>query len=148
MIPRPIGSMAKSQKWMSDCWRNRIQSLTDEFTGGRFMRVYFAESSRNQFLAVVFLAVSVADLLMTYVLLQTSPQFYESNPVANWAFQNWNMLGMTIYKFVLAAIVVTVCEVIERRRPGWGKFVLAIGCLATMFAFAKGLRFYLNFPGH
>jgi hypothetical protein len=110
------------------------------------MHIYFVESSRNQFLAVIFLAVSVADLLMTYALLRISPHFYESNPVADWAFQKWNMLGMTIYKFVLAAIVVTVCEVIERKRPGWGKFVLAIGCLATMFAFAKGLHFYLNFP--
>ena len=111
------------------------------------MRVYFAESSRNQFLAVVFLAVSLADLLMTYLLLQISPQFYESNPVADWAFQKGNMLGMTIYKFVLAGIVITVCEIIERKRPGGGKFVLAIGCIATMFAFARGLYFYLNFPG-
>ena len=109
------------------------------------MRVYFAESSRNQALAVFFLALSLADLVMTYLLLQISPQFYESNPVANWAFQQGNILGMTIYKFVLAGIVITVCEVIERKRPGWGKVVLAIGCVATAIVFAKGLYFYRNF---
>jgi hypothetical protein len=39
-----------------------------------------------QGLACGLLALSAADLFMTFALLRTSPAFFESNPVAQWFF--------------------------------------------------------------
>jgi Domain of unknown function (DUF5658) len=96
---------------------------------------------------IALIAVSVADLLMTFLLLRTSHTFYESNPVAQWFFHRWNMAGMTFFKFSVLGIVIVLAEIIERRRPRWGKAVLAVGCVAAGFAFTHGLRLYLGFGG-
>jgi hypothetical protein len=78
----------------------------------------FAESSRNQALAIFFLALSLADLLMTYLLLQNQPAvFTNPTPLLTGHSSRGTCWGLTIYKFVLAGIVITVCEVIERKRP-------------------------------
>jgi Domain of unknown function (DUF5658) len=97
-----------------------------------------------QTLAAILVAWSLADLFMTYLLLQASPHYYEANPVANWFFTKWNMPGMTVYKFAIVGIVITLCEIIERARPGWGQWVLVAGCVATAIVFARGLLFYLG----
>lgn len=105
---------------------------------------HFRDASRVQAWAFALIAVSLADLVMTYLLLQASPHFYESNPVADWFFKRWNMAGMTAYKFVIVGVIVVLCEVIERARPGWGQWVLALGFVATFYAFARGLSLYLG----
>jgi hypothetical protein len=91
--------------------------------------------------------LSAADLFMTFLLLRTSPTFYESNPVAQWVFQRWNIAGMVLFKFSVIGFVIVLGELIERRRPRWGKAVLLVGCVATAYAFAHGLRLYLGFGG-
>ena len=108
------------------------------------LHAYFFESTRNKVLVLIFLALSLADLFMTYLLLRSSPHYYESNPVAQWFFSNWNILGMTIYKFAIVGLIVTLCEVIERKRHGWGAVVLGIGCVATGIVFARGLNFWVG----
>ena len=108
------------------------------------LHAYCFESTRNKVLVLIFLALSLADLFMTYLLLRSSPHYYESNPVAQWFFSNWNIFGMTIYKLAIVALVVTLCEVIERKRHGWGALVLGLGCAATGFAFARGLNFWVG----
>ncbi len=77
--------------------------------------------------------------------MRTSPRFYESNPVAMWIFRRWNIAGMTIFKFGAIALAITLGELIERRRPGWGKAVLLIGCAAAAAVVWHGLRLYLGF---
>jgi hypothetical protein len=91
--------------------------------------------------------LSAADLFMTYALLRTGGGFYESNPLALWFFRRWNMAGMTAFKFGAIGVAIALGEVIERRRPGWGRFVLYIGCAAAAVAFFQGLRLFLGF-GH
>ena len=108
------------------------------------LHAYCFESTRNKVLVLIFVALSFADFFMTYLLLKSSPHYYESNPVAQWFFSNWNILGMMIYKVSIMAVVVTLCEVIERKRHGWGAVVLGIGCAATGYAFARGLNFWVG----
>jgi curved DNA-binding protein CbpA len=105
---------------------------------------YLREASHVQPFAGWFVAISLADVLMTYVLLRAGPHFYESNPVAQWFFHRWNILGMTLFKFALVGGVVALSEVIERKRPGWGRLVLLAGCGVTGFALARGLRLYVG----
>ncbi|MDG3006815.1 DUF5658 family protein [Paludisphaera mucosa] len=86
------------------------------------------------------LLLSVADLMTTYHLMRTHPKFYESNPVAQFFFARWNIAGMAVFKFSVIAFVVVVGEVVERRRPGLGRFVILTGCLASMVVVVHGLR--------
>ncbi|HMP17502.1 MAG TPA: DUF5658 family protein, partial [Gemmatales bacterium] len=58
--------------------------------------------------------VSIGDLGMTYFLLSYDSQFYESNPIANWFFEHWNIAGMTFFKFAVVAFVIIIAEFVER----------------------------------
>lgn len=107
-------------------------------------REHLTEASRLQGLSVALLALSATDLFVTFSLLRTGPHFYESNPVALWVFSRWNMAGMTIFKFGAVAVAIALGEVIERHRPGWGKAVLLIGCVATAAVVWQGLRLYMG----
>jgi hypothetical protein len=104
-----------------------------------------SDAGRLQGLSLVLLTLSITDLFVTFALLRTSPRFYESNPVAMWILQRWDIAGMTIFKFGAIALAIALGEVIERRRPGWGKAVLLIGCVATAAVVWHGLRLYLGF---
>ncbi len=108
------------------------------------LRAGAVEPSRVQGLAGLLVILSGADLFMTYTLLRASPAFFESNPVAQWFFARWNMAGMVAFKFSIIAGVIALAELIERRRPGRGKFVLMVGCVGAAYAVAVGLRLYLG----
>jgi hypothetical protein len=90
--------------------------------------------------AVALILLSVADLMVTYHLLKTGPRFYESNPVAQFVFARWNIAGMAVFKFSIVGFVVVAGEVVERHRPGLGRLVVLIGCLASAAVVAYGLR--------
>ncbi|WP_165219055.1 DUF5658 family protein [Aquisphaera insulae] len=100
------------------------------------------DDARVQRPAVALLLLSAGDLFMTYRLLQTSPAFYESNPVAKWFFTRWNMAGMVLFKFAAVAFAIVACEIVERKRPGLGKLVLILSCLATVYAIQTGVNLY------
>jgi len=89
---------------------------------------------------VALVLLSLADLMATYHLLRTHPKFYESNPIAEFFFARWNIAGMAVFKFSIVAFVVVVGEVVERRRPGLGRFVILTGCFASAVVVAHGLR--------
>lgn len=90
--------------------------------------------------SVLLLSLAVADLLVTHALLRRGPTFYESNPIADWIFRRWNVAGMAVFKFAAMGGVIAVAELVERRRPGRGRFVLLVGCLATAAVVTHGLR--------
>jgi Domain of unknown function (DUF5658) len=106
------------------------------------------QESQVQGIACGLLALSAADLFMTFTLLRTSPAFFESNPVAQWFFARWNIAGMVLFKFSIIGAVILVSEFIERRRPGWGRFVLLIGCLGAAYAVYQGFNLYLGYEDH
>lgn len=111
----------------------------------RWLHAYSRETSRLQGWIILFLLMSIADLVVTYSLLSYSPNFYESNPVANWFFHHWNIAGMTFFKFGVVAFIVVISEFVERRRAGSGKFVLITGCLVTAYVVVYSMRLYLNY---
>jgi hypothetical protein len=118
--------------------RRRPNSWTDR------IRAYAQEASHLQGLSLCLVLLSAADLFMTFTLLRTSQRFSESNPVALWVFQRWNIAGMTIFKFAVIAAAIVLAEIIERRRPGWGKLVLLVGCAAAAAVFWHGWQLYLG----
>jgi DNA-directed RNA polymerase subunit RPC12/RpoP len=110
--------------------------LAKAWTGGAI------EESQIQGLAVLLIVLSAADLLMTVTLLRASPRFIEGNPVANWFLARWNILGLVMFKFGILSGVTVLSEFIERRRPGWGRLVLFIGCAGAAYAVYTGLKLY------
>ena len=86
------------------------------------------------------IALSTADVLVTYVLLRRGPAFYESNPVAQWFFLRWNIAGMAVFKFSAMGLVIMIGEIVERHRPGWGRALLLVSCLVTAAVVWYGLR--------
>ena len=106
--------------------------------------IFTVETSKLQGLILLFLLVSIADLVMTYWLLSVNPHVYESNPLANWFFANWNIAGMTFFKFGVVALVVIISEFVEHRRAGAGKFVLILGSLVTAAVVAYSVHLYLG----
>ena len=111
----------------------------------RLLREYTGETSRLEQEILLLVALSAADLLVTYALLRQGPSFYESNPFAQWVFQRWNIAGMTLFKFGVIGGVVLVGEVAERRRPGLGRSLMAVSCLATAAVVVYGLKLLTGF---
>jgi hypothetical protein len=120
---------------------------SDRDSAGALLSAIALEASQLQGLSLCLVALSAADLFVTFSLLRTSHVFYESNPVAQWFFARWNMAGMTLFKFAVVGFVIALGEIIERRRPGWGRFVLLVGCAAAAAVVWHGLRLYLGAGG-
>lgn len=75
--------------------------------------------------------LSIMDIFLTWSLLSKGPQFVESNPLAAWVFRRYNIAGMVAYKFLLIGAVVVIAELVERVKPGRGRFVLRVGIVAA-----------------
>jgi hypothetical protein len=54
------------------------------------------------------------------------------------------MAGMVAFKFGVIGGVIAVGEFLERKRPGRGRLVLMVGCVAAAIVVWHGLRLYLN----
>jgi Domain of unknown function (DUF5658) len=107
------------------------------------LRPWIFETSQVQGIGTWLIILSAADLFMTFALLRKSPNFFEANPIAQWFFANWNMTGMVAFKFSMIAGVILLSEIIERKRPGWGRFVLLVGCIGAAYAVFTGGRLYM-----
>jgi hypothetical protein len=105
------------------------------------------DPSQLQGPSVILICLSIADVLITYMLLRTSQAYYESNPIAYWFFARWNIRGMIVFKFAAIGLAIASGEIIERQRPGRGRLVLWIGCVAATAVVWHGLRLYMGLPG-
>lgn len=104
------------------------------------VRVAVGEASVLEQEVLALIALSAADVLVTYVLLRRGPAFYESNPIAQWFFLRWNIAGMAVFKFSAVGLAIVIGEIAERHRPGLGRVLLLVSCLATAAVVWYGLR--------
>jgi Domain of unknown function (DUF5658) len=105
------------------------------------------ETSRLQLPSLILLGLSLGDIFVTFLLLTQGHGYYESNPVAGWFLARWNFKGMFLFKLGAIAAAITLGEIIERRRPGWGRLVLWVGCLASVAVVWHGVRLYEGLHG-
>jgi hypothetical protein len=81
---------------------------------------------------IVFLALSLTDLVFTWVLIRHGGgRVQEGNPIASaWLMQfGWN--GLAIFKLILMAVVVVIVALLSRNHPRTGLAVVLFGCLAV-----------------
>lgn len=77
----------------------------------------------------IFLALSVADLGLTWHLLgNSSGQIGEANPLANWLLSHGGWAGLAVFKAATVLVVVGAAMGVELRRPAGGGFVLGLAC--------------------
>ncbi len=143
-VPIQAGSPAPSTSASAPGTRPRMSARRRGAAWLDHLRDLAVEAGHLQELSLLLLVLSLVDLFVTYALLRTSPRFFESNPVALWVFRRWNIAGMAIFKLGAIALAIAIGEFVERRRPGWGKAVLMIGCAATAAVVWHGARLYLG----
>ncbi|MEX0703653.1 MAG: DUF5658 family protein [Planctomycetales bacterium] len=84
-----------------------------------------------------FLAVSVGDVVLTYLLLATtghedSPfRVGESNPVAGYILDHWGVRRLIYFKFATVALVIAIAEFVEAKKPKVGHAILRFGTLVV-----------------
>jgi hypothetical protein len=82
--------------------------------------------------SILFAALGLLDLLLTWYLLQGSPgRVYEANPVARWCLECFGLVGLAAFKVIVTALVVTAITLLARRHPTAAGRVLSLACLAT-----------------
>ena len=96
--------------------------------------------------SLLLVVLSAGDLFVTYMLLWRGGHFYEANPLARWFFDRWNIAGMTAFKFGLVAIIIVLCEIIERHKPRVGRAIVILGCVAALIVSIHGLRLLIGAP--
>lgn len=111
------------------------------------LRAGAVDSSRLQLPSLVLLVLSLGDIFVTFLLLNRGQGFYESNPIAEWFLARWSFRGMFLFKLGTIVVAITLGEIIERYRPGWGRVILWLGCLVSLTVVWHGLRLYLGLPG-
>jgi hypothetical protein len=87
-------------------------------------------------LYAAYLAFGVADLLVTWVILHLSGS--EMNPIAKRVIEGWDAPGIAAYKFVLAAVVIVICEIVGRRRYALGRALAGLAVCVTFAAAVFG----------
>jgi hypothetical protein len=85
----------------------------------------------------LFLIVSVLDVLMTCLLLQDLTGatgrtiFYESNPIARYFFEHWQLGGIVYFKFGMVAFIEIIAHVIAIKKVPVGRRLLDFGTLVV-----------------
>ena len=82
---------------------------------------------KHYFLYIVLAAV---DVLMTWVLLQHGAT--EINAIAAGVIEWAGGPGMAAYKFALVALVLVICEVVSREKPGMGRGLAVTAVLISL----------------
>jgi hypothetical protein len=86
-----------------------------------------------------FSAVSLLDLLLTWLLLERAEGAYEANPLAAAVLARLGWAGLAGFKAVAVAAVLALALAIGRRRRGAGLAVLRLGCAALALVLGYSL---------
>ncbi|MBU0616708.1 MAG: hypothetical protein KKI02_03225 [Planctomycetes bacterium] len=113
---------------------------------------------------VWFIFLAALDIMLTYLILHpvlfprdvtmTESRGAEENVVAGWVIERWDVPGMVVFKFVLVAVVVVLCEVIGRHRDATGRriaeWAVAVTVIPVLVALVQmGMDLYFWFyPAH
>ena len=94
-----------------------------------------------------FIFVNALDVFMTYVLLNHSPEFQESNLLANYILSNWGFRGMIYFKFALVAFVTVIAQIIALTRPRTAKWLLIVGTVIVGGVVVYSSYLWIRFSG-
>jgi hypothetical protein len=99
---------------------------------------------------VLYLLLSIADLLITYFLLRQQGrgvEFVEANPVAREIIHHWGPRGMVYFKFGMVAFIVLITQIIARYRPFTARLVLFFAIAMMVYVVVYSVRLYAAHAG-
>lgn len=109
---------------------------------------------------VWFIFVAALDIMLTYLILNpamfshdmdmTMPRGSETNALADWVINRWDVPGMVVFKFLLVILVIGLCEIIGRYRDDTGRMLarwaIAVTSIPVLLALIQmGLDLYFWF---
>jgi Domain of unknown function (DUF5658) len=81
---------------------------------------------------ILYMLLSVADLGLTYALIQLgNGDVYESNPIAEAWLSSYGWTGLALFKLAIILIVATVAAFVSLSRPRIGGHILTFACLTV-----------------
>ena len=95
-----------------------------------------------------FILVNALDVAMTYVLLNHSPEFQESNQIANYFLSRWGFRGVIYFKFALVALVTVIAQIIALTRPSTAKWLLIVGTAIVGSVVVYSAYLWIRFSGY
>ncbi len=84
-----------------------------------------------QFETAAFLLGSMADTLMTCLLLQNDA-IYEANPVARFFLNEWGYAGMVSFKAFMVTFICAITQVIAYSKPSYSRRILKFGAFVMV----------------
>ena len=75
---------------------------------------------------LAFVLLNVADLFFTGVYFRMGG--HEANRFAAWIIALFGLRGLVVIKFLLATLVVGICETLHPRRPALARSLILLGC--------------------
>lgn len=95
-----------------------------------------------------YVFLSALDLMLTWVILHLGGR--EVNVLADWVIARFNLPGLVAFKFLLVVLVVILCELVGRRRPGTGRrlarWAVVLSAVPVLVAAAHLLGLLLRGP--
>ena len=95
-----------------------------------------------------FIFANALDVFMTYVLLNHSPEFQESNQVANFFLAKYGFRGMIYFKFALVAFVTVIAQIIAISRPNTARWLLIVGTAIVGVVVIYSSYLWIRFSGY
>jgi hypothetical protein len=94
----------------------------------------------------LYIALSVADLIMTNFLLQQegNVEFVEANPVAREIINSWGPRGMVYFKLGMVGFVCLVTQIIAHYRPLTARLVLFFAIAMMLYVVVYSVRLYVS----
>lgn len=78
---------------------------------------------------ILFILLSLSDLVLTWWLLTTYPTIVEeSNPFANWLLDQYGWMGLVFLKMAVIGVVIIIYRLLRSWRPQTAQTVLSFGC--------------------
>jgi len=82
------------------------------------------------------LLFSALDVILTWIIINYGGS--EANPVADAVIDRWELDGMVVYKFVLIAVFILICEGVGALRDSTGRVLsrvsIAIACVPVTWS--------------
>lgn len=80
----------------------------------------------------LYAVLSVADLILTFLLLSANLTAYESNPFAGAYLERYGWEGLVVFKAMAVFVVVASVLLLLRRRPILSAVVVTFGCAVLL----------------
>jgi hypothetical protein len=80
----------------------------------------------------LFLALSLGDFALTWLLLNRGGGAYESNPAAAWWLEQFGWFGLVSFKLGMCAVAMTLISAVSRRNPHAAGRILFFACSALL----------------